>query len=76
MQGDLKARLMPLLLLAAYHPERSWEEIVVELLDTLSALPPSGGVNYVRVFLLYHLSLAVFHPEPKAWVGVKQVRLP
>jgi predicted transposase/invertase (TIGR01784 family) len=55
VQGDLKARLMQLLLLAAYHPERSWEELVVELLETLSALPPSGGVNYVRVFLLYLL---------------------
>jgi predicted transposase/invertase (TIGR01784 family) len=55
VQGDLKARLMQLLLLAAYHPERSWEEFVVELLETLSELPPSGGVNYVRVFLLYLL---------------------
>jgi len=55
VQGDLKVRLMQLLLLAAYHPERSWGDLVVELLDTLSSLPPSGGVNYVRVFLLYLL---------------------
>lgn len=27
-------------------------------------------------FFLYLLSLAVLHPEPKAWVGVKQARLP
>jgi predicted transposase/invertase (TIGR01784 family) len=55
VQGDLKVRLMQLLLLATYHPERSWGDLVVELLDTLSSLPPSGGVNYVRVFLLYLL---------------------
>ena len=55
VQGDLKVRLMQLLLLAAYHPARSWGDLVVELLDTLSSLPPSGGVNYVRVFLLYLL---------------------
>jgi len=55
VQGDLKVRLMQLLLLAAYHPERSWGDLVVELLDTLSSLPPSGGVNYVRIFLLYLL---------------------
>jgi predicted transposase/invertase (TIGR01784 family) len=55
VQGDLKARLMQLLLLAAYHPERPWGDLVVELLDMLASLSPSGGVNYVRVFLLYLL---------------------
>jgi predicted transposase/invertase (TIGR01784 family) len=55
VQGDLKARLMQLLRLAAYHPERPWRDLVVELLDMLASLSPSGGVNYVRVFLLYLL---------------------
>ena len=54
-QGELKVRLMQVLLLAAYHPERSWRELVAELLGTLSSLPPSGGVNYLRVFLIYML---------------------
>ena len=55
VQGELKARLMQLLLLAAYHPERPWGDLVVNLLDMLSSLPPSGGINYVRVFLIYIL---------------------
>ncbi|ETW97062.1 MAG: hypothetical protein ETSY1_24155 [Candidatus Entotheonella factor] len=55
VQGDLKARLMQLLLLAAYHPGRLWQELVVELLATLSSLPPEGGMNYIRVFLIYIL---------------------
>ena len=55
MQGDLKARLMQLLLLAAYHPDRPWEEFVAALLDTLSSLPPSSGIDYVRVFMIYIL---------------------
>ncbi|ETW92586.1 MAG: hypothetical protein ETSY1_43010 [Candidatus Entotheonella factor] len=55
VQGDLKARLMQLLLLVAYHLERFWQGLVVELLDTLASLEPSGGINYVRVFLTYIL---------------------
>ncbi len=55
VQGALKARLMQLLLLAAYHPNRPWGPLVVELLDTLASLPPSGGLNYTRVFLRYIL---------------------
>jgi hypothetical protein len=55
VEGDLHVRLMQLLLLAAYHPERPWRELVVELMQTLSSLPPSGGVNYIRVFLRYIL---------------------
>jgi predicted transposase YdaD len=55
VQGELKARLMQVLLLAAYHPERPWRTLAVHLLDMLSSLPPSGGINYVRVFLLYIL---------------------
>jgi predicted transposase/invertase (TIGR01784 family) len=55
VQGDLKTQIMQLLLLAAYHPERPWGDLVVALLHILSSLPPSGGINYVRVFLLYIL---------------------
>jgi predicted transposase/invertase (TIGR01784 family) len=55
VQGALKARLMQLLLLAAYHPERSWLTMVAELLGTLSSLPSSGGLNYIRIFLRYLL---------------------
>jgi predicted transposase/invertase (TIGR01784 family) len=55
VQGELKAQMMQLLLLAAYHPERPWRELVVELIRTLSSLPPSGGINYIRVFLRYIL---------------------
>jgi predicted transposase/invertase (TIGR01784 family) len=54
-QGELKAQMMQLLLLASYHPERPWRELVVELIRTLSSLPPSGGINYIRVFLRYIL---------------------
>ena len=54
-QGDLKARLMQLLLLAAYHPERPWTTLMIELLGALSSLPASGGMNYMRVFLRYLL---------------------
>ena len=55
VQGELKVRLMQLLLLAAYHPERPWATLVIELLATLSSLPASGGINYIRVFLRYLL---------------------
>jgi predicted transposase/invertase (TIGR01784 family) len=55
VQGELKTQLMQLLLLAAYHSERPWRELVVELIRTLSSNPPSGGINYVRVFLRYIL---------------------
>ena len=55
VQGELKVQMMQLLLLAAYHPERPWRDLVVELIRTLSSLPPSGGINYIRVFLRYIL---------------------
>ena len=61
VQGELKSRLMQLLLLAAYHPELAWMEPVARLLGSLSALPPSGGINYVRLFVLY--ILATQEPE-------------
>ncbi len=62
VQGDLKARLMQLLLLAAYHPTVSWMEQVAELLISLSSLEPRGGINYVRIFVLYLLETQ----EPEA----------
>ena len=55
VQGELKAQMMQLLLMAAYHPERPWRDLVVDLIRTLSSLPPSGGINYTRVFLRYIL---------------------
>ena len=55
VQGELKVQMMQLLLLAAYHPERPWRELVVERIQTLSSIPPSGGINYIRVFLRYIL---------------------
>lgn len=61
VQGALKTRLMQVLLLAAYHPTVAWMEQVAALLGSLSALPPSGGVNYVRIFVRY--ILATQEPE-------------
>jgi predicted transposase/invertase (TIGR01784 family) len=62
VQGELKARLMQLLLMAAYHPTLAWMEQVARLLVSLSSLPPSGGINYVRIFVLYILETQ----EPEA----------
>jgi predicted transposase/invertase (TIGR01784 family) len=62
VQGELKAQLMQLLLMAAYHPTVAWMEQVAALLVSLSLLPPSGGVNYMRVFVQYILSTQ----EPEA----------
>jgi len=56
VQGELKARLMQLLLMAAYHPTVAWMEQVAGLLVSLSSMPPSGGINFVRVFVRYILS--------------------
>ncbi len=61
VQGELKSRIMQLLLLAAYHPELAWMEQVARLLGSLSSLPSSGGINYVRLFVLY--ILATQEPE-------------
>jgi predicted transposase/invertase (TIGR01784 family) len=55
VQGELKEQLMQLLLMAAYHPASAWMPQVARLLGTLSSLEPSGGVNYVRLFMLYIL---------------------
>jgi predicted transposase/invertase (TIGR01784 family) len=56
VQGALKAQLMQLLLLAAYHPTAAWMEQAAALLVSLSALEHSGWVNYLRVFVRYILS--------------------
>jgi predicted transposase YdaD len=55
VQGELKEQLMQLLLMAAYHPALAWMEQVARLLGSLSSLEPSGGINYVRLFMLYIL---------------------
>jgi predicted transposase YdaD len=69
LQGELKARLMQLLLMAAYHPTVAWMEQVAELLISLSSLPPSGGVNYMRIFVRYLLSTQ----EPEAAASFREV---
>lgn len=55
VQGELKEQLMQLLLMAAYHPALAWMPQVARLLGVLSSLEPRGGVNYVRLFMLYIL---------------------
>jgi hypothetical protein len=61
VQGELKTQLMQLVMLAAYHPALAWMEQVARLLGSLSSLAPSGGINYVRTFVLY--ILATQEPE-------------
>jgi predicted transposase/invertase (TIGR01784 family) len=61
VQGELKAQLMQLVMLAAYHPHLAWMERVARLLGSLASLGPSGGMNYVRIFVLY--ILATQEPE-------------
>jgi predicted transposase YdaD len=56
VQGELKAQIMQLLLMAAYHPALAWMGRVAELWDSLSSISASGGVNYVRIFVLYILA--------------------
>jgi hypothetical protein len=69
VQGDLKARIMQLVMLAAYHPTLAWMERVASLLDSLASLPSSGGINYVRIFVLYILATQ----EPKAAQSFRDV---
>jgi len=71
VQGELKARLMQLLLMAAYHPTLAWMEQVAGLLVSLSSLPysDSGGMNYVRIFVRYILSTQ----EPEAAESFREV---
>src|SRR4029453_6504003 len=61
VQGELKTQLMQLVMLAAYHPALAWMEQVARLLGSLSSLAPSGGLNYVRIFVGY--ILATQEPE-------------
>jgi predicted transposase YdaD len=61
VQGDLKAQIMQLVMLAAYHPALAWMEQVARLLHSLASLPSGGGVNYVRIFVWY--ILATQEPE-------------
>src|SRR5262249_40985539 len=56
VQGTLKTQLMQVLLVAAAHPAADWMVEVARLLGTLASLPPSGGLNYVRIFVLYLLA--------------------
>jgi len=56
VRGELKEQLMQLLLIAAYHPALAWISQAAALLASLSSMPPSGGVNYIRVFVRYLLS--------------------
>ncbi|MDH3602035.1 MAG: Rpn family recombination-promoting nuclease/putative transposase [Candidatus Tectomicrobia bacterium] len=69
VQGELKARLMQLLLMAAYHPTVDWMEQVAELFGSLSSLPPSGGANYIRIFVRYLLATQ----EPEAVESFREV---
>ncbi len=69
VQGELKARIMQLVMLAAYHPTLAWMEQVARLLGSLSSFVPSGGINYVRIFVLYILATQ----EPEAAQSFRDV---
>jgi hypothetical protein len=71
VQGELKAQIMQLVMMAAYHPTLAWMDQVARLLDSLSSLAPSGGINYVRIFVLYVLSTQ----EPEAARSFREVLL-
>jgi len=69
VQGERKTQLMQLLLMAASHPALGWMEQVARLLGSLALLPPSGGVNYVRLFVRYILTTQ----EPEAAAAFREV---
>jgi predicted transposase YdaD len=69
VQGDLKTQIMQLVMMAAYHPALAWMEQVARLLGSLSSLPPRGGINYVRLFVLYILATQ----EPEAAQSFRDV---
>jgi predicted transposase/invertase (TIGR01784 family) len=71
VQGEVKAQIMQLVMMAAYHPTLAWMDQVARLLDSLSSLAPSGGINYVRIFVLYVLSTQ----EPEAARSFREVLL-
>lgn len=51
--GDPGVRLMQLVLMAAYYPEREWMRLVAHALKELQAAPPSGGIDWVGLFMVY-----------------------
>ncbi len=69
VQGELKTQLMQLVMLAAYHPALAWMEQVASLLGSLSSRPSSGGIDYVRIFVLYILETQ----EPEAAESFREV---
>jgi hypothetical protein len=69
VQGELKEQLMQLVMLAAYHPARTWMEQVARLLGSLSSRVGSGGIDYVRIFVLYILETQ----EPEAAESFREV---
>jgi predicted transposase/invertase (TIGR01784 family) len=69
VQGELKGRLMQLVMLAAYHPTLAWMEQAARLLGSLSSLASGGDIDYVRLFVLYILSTQ----EPEAARAFREV---
>ncbi len=56
IEGEVKVRIMQLLMLAAYHRAEGWMEQVTAFWESLSEATPRGGLNYIQVFVLYILS--------------------
>lgn len=56
--------------------DESGADVVQDLLEKARAGEIVIVVSFMSYMEAYLLSLAVLHPEPKAWVGVKQARLP
>ncbi len=52
VEGEVKVRIMQLLMLAAYHRAEGWMDRVAALWAALSDATPSGGLNYIQVFVL------------------------
>lgn len=51
VQGGLRARILQLLMFAAYHePIRETLQLAAQL---LAQVPETGGINYVRIFVRY-----------------------
>jgi predicted transposase/invertase (TIGR01784 family) len=68
VQGELKGRLMQLVMLAAYHPTLAWMDQAARLLGSLASLAPGGGIDYGRLFVLYILSTQ----EPEAALSFRE----
>ncbi len=67
VQGDVRVRIMQLLMLAAYHQAEGWMEQVAVLWEELTKVTPRGGLNYLQIFVLYVLSTQ--EPEAAAAFG-------